>query len=164
VVDYGKLIDEERRQKDSAVSVTEAEKAREIEVLAWFKNVETDLGAETAKANHELKQRGDAEIAGPFRAKDRDDRIELAYGQRNPACWLTLESAPAAAKLSRIHVELFDDAGKSIGLRDYVIEGEATSLAAYKALVEGFPDHDSPVTTPEIAQEIVPAILRGRFA
>lgn len=164
MVDYGKLIDEEKRNQDSAVSMTEAQSAREIELLAWFRNVEIDLGEETAKANEALKKRGDAEIVGPFRARTNDDRIEFAFGRRNPACWLTLESAPAAVKLSRIHCELFDDAGKSIGLRDYVIEGEATSLAAFKALVEGFPDHASPVTTAEIAQEIVPAILRGRFA
>jgi len=164
MVDYGKLIDEEKHDRDSAVSMTEAQSAREIEVQAWFRNVEMDLSAETAKANEELKARGDAEIVGPFRAKDNEDRIELAYGKRNPACWLTLENAPAAVKLSRIHVELFDDTGKSIGLKDFVIEGEATSLAAYRALVEGFPDHASPVTTSEIAQEIVAAILRGRFA
>jgi len=164
MVDYGKLIDEEKRQKDSAVSMIAAEKAREIELLAWFRNVEIDLGEETAKANEALKKRGVTEIVGPFHARDRQDRIELAFGNRNPACWLTLESAPEAAKLSRIHVELFDDVGKSLGLKDYVIEGEATSLAAYKALVEGFPDHAAPVTTPEIAQEIVPAIIRGRFA
>jgi hypothetical protein len=34
----------------------------------------------------------------------------------------------------------------------------------YKSLVEGFPDRASEISADEVAREIVPGIIRGRFA
>jgi len=164
MVDYGKLIDEEKARRDSAISVAEARRAREIEVVAFFRNVEIDLGKEMAKANAELKRRGAPTINGPFRPVKDEETIELAFGARNPCCRMTLESTDKSVGLSRIHVELFEESAKKIALTDFVIEGDATNLKAYRALVEGFPDHASEVSSAEIAREIVPGIIRDRFA
>ena len=39
MVDYAKLIDEERSRSDSILSITEAQKRREIEMIAFFRSV-----------------------------------------------------------------------------------------------------------------------------
>lgn len=163
MVDYGKLIDQEKTRHDSAIASVEALRAREIELVALFRNVEIDLGQEMAKANAELKKRGSPQITGPFRPEKDKEKIELAFGTRNPCCRLTLQSTDVQVGLSRIHVELLNEKGELIAQTDFVIEGEATNLKAYKALVEGFPDKASEVSSAEMAKEIVPGIIRGRF-
>jgi hypothetical protein len=163
MVDYGKLIVEERARKDSAVAIAEARQAREIEVVALFRNVEIDLGEETAKANEELKEHGSPTIDGPFRPVKDEEKIDLTFGLRKPACRLTLQNTDPLVGLSRIHVELFDETTKQIAQTDFVIECEATNLKAYKALVEGFPDRAAEVNSADMAREIVPGIIRGRF-
>jgi hypothetical protein len=163
MVDYGKLIDEEKARRDSAISLTEARTAKEIEVVALFRNVEIALGEEMVKANEELKKRGSPAINGPFRPVKDEEKIDLTFGLRKPACRLTLQNTDPRVGLSRIHVELFDESTKQIAQTDFVIEGEATNLKAYKALVEGFPDRSTEVSAGEMAREIVPGIIRGRF-
>jgi hypothetical protein len=164
MVDYGKLIDEEKARRDSAISIAEARRAREIEVVALFRNVEIDLGKEMAKANEELKRRGSPTINGPFRPVKDEEKIDLTFGLRKPACRLTLQSTDPQVGLSRIHVELFDESTQQISQTDFVIDGEATNLKAFKALVEGFPDKTAEVSSAEMAREIVPGIIRGRFS
>jgi hypothetical protein len=164
VVDYGKLIEDEKARQDSGIALAEARRAREIEVVALFRNVEIDLGREMARANEELKKRGAPTINGPFRPVKDEEKIDLTFGLRKPACRLTLQNTAPEVGLSRIHVELFDEATKLIAQTDFVIEGEATNLRAYKSLVEGFPDRGSPVDSAEMAAEIVPGIIRGRFS
>jgi hypothetical protein len=164
MVDYAKLIDEEKARQDSAIAKVTAHKERELDLLSFFRRVEIDLGKEIAKANEELKKRGVSTILGPHRPEKRDDQIEYHLGSRKSCCRLTLESTSAEVGLSRIHTELFDEKGVVIGQTDYVIEGEAQDLRTYKSLVEGFPDHAAQVGSTEIAQEIVPGIIRGRFA
>jgi len=163
MVDYGKLIDEEKARHESAIAQAEARLAREIELVAMFRNVEIDLGKEMARANAELKKRGSPQITGPFRPEKDKEKIELAFGARNPCCRITLQSTDVDVGLSRIHVELLSENAKQIAQTDFVIEGDAANLKAYKALVEGFPDKGCEVSTTDIAKEIVPGILRGRF-
>jgi len=67
MVDYAKLLDEERARRDSALANAEAQRRREIELVAFFRSVEIALGQEMAKANQELKRRGAPTIEGPFR-------------------------------------------------------------------------------------------------
>lgn len=164
MVDYSKLIEEEKERKDSAISLTELQKKKDVELPALFRNVEIALGEELAQANEELKRRGASTITGPFRPFIGEERLELGFGSRNPCCLLTLQSTAAHVGLSRIHVELLDDEGKVSAMTDYVIEGDPTALTMYRALVEGFPDRDSQIRPVEIAREIVPGIIRGRFA
>jgi hypothetical protein len=139
MVDYAKLIDEEKARQDSAIAKVTAHKERELDLLSFFRRVEIDLGKEIAKANEELKKRGVSTILGPHRPEKRDDQIEYHLGSRKSCCRLTLESTSAEVGLSRIHTELFDEKGVVIGQTDYVIEGEAQDLRTYKSLVEGFP-------------------------
>jgi hypothetical protein len=164
MVDYAKLIEEEKERKDSAISLSELQKKKDVELPVLFRSVEIALGEELAQANEELKRRGAATITGPFRPFIGEERLELGFGSRNPCCLLTLQSTTAQVGLSRIHVELLDDEGKVSTWTDYVIEGGPATLTMYRSLVEGFPDHDSPISAAQIAREIVPGIIRGRFA
>ena len=45
----------------------------------------------------------------------------------------------------------------------FLLEGQEENVRAFKPLVEGFPDRGSVSSPEEIAQEIVPGIIRGRF-
>lgn len=164
MVDYGKLLDEEQARRDSAIANAEAQRRREIELVAFFRSVEISLGMEMAKANRELKRRGAPTIEGPFRPRTGDEQIELTFGTRRPGCRLTLESIDPLMGLSRMKVELLDDAGNVAGRMRYLLEGEAENVKAYKPLVEGYPDRGSVISPDEIAQEIVPGIIRGRFS
>jgi hypothetical protein len=168
MVDYAKLLDEEKARRDSAIANAEARRRREIELVAFFRNVEIALGQEMAKANQELKRRGAPTIEGPFRPGNvrisGAEQIELAFGTRKPACRLTLESTDPHMGLSRMRVELLDEARNVAARMHYLLEGEAQNVKAYKPLVEGFPDRGSICSPDEIAQEIVPGIIRGRFA
>jgi len=163
MVDYGKLIEEEKARRDSILSQAEKRRIREIEVVAFFREVEIEIGKEMAKANLELKKRGSPTITGPFRPNKDQELIELAFGARNPCCVLALVSSDPVVGLSRIHAALMDEKQAVIGQTDFVIEGEVTKLKAYRALVEGFPDHHSEADPAGIAREIVPGIIRGRF-
>ena len=163
MVDYAKLLDEESARRDSAIANAEAQRKREIELLAFFRDVEIAIGVEMAKANQELKRRGAPLIEGPFRPAKDEEQFELAFGSRRPACRLTLQSIAAQIGLSRIKAELFDKSGEAAGCMLYLLEGEASNVRAYKPLVEGFPDRGSECRSGEIAQEIVPGIIRGRF-
>ena len=116
-----------------------------------------------AKANEELKRRGSPRIDGPFRPVKDEERIDLTFGTRKPACRLSLESIDPLMGLSRMKVELFDERREIAGRMQYLLEGEAENVKAYKPLVEGFPDRGSSQSPEEIAQEIVPGIIRGRF-
>jgi hypothetical protein len=162
VVDYAKLAEEEKERQDAAHAAAEAEHSRQKTLLDFFDSVETHLSEEISKANQELGKRGDPTFSGPNRSSNGEERIDLAYGSRNPACKLTLQTT-AELGLSRILVELLSDTGDMVGSTDYVMEQEGLELRAYKSLVEGFPDHASAVTSAEIAQQIVPGIIRGRF-
>src|SRR3954454_20671388 len=106
MVDYGKLLDEEKARRESAIANAEAQRRREIELVAFFRSVEIAVGEEMAKANRELKRRGGAMIEGPFRpgkaGNARDEQIELTFGSRRPACRLTLESIARQMGLSRM--------------------------------------------------------------
>jgi hypothetical protein len=168
MVDYGKLLDEERARRESAIANAEAQRRREIELVAFFRSVEIAVGEEMAKANGELKRRGVPQIEGPFRpgkvGNAGEEQIELTFGVRRPACRLTLESIARQMGLSRMKVELLDDGHQVTGRMHYLLEGEAADVKAYKPLVEGFPDRGSVLSPEEIAQEIVPGIIRGRFA
>ncbi len=163
MVDYGKLLDEEKARRDSAIANAEAQRRREIELVAFFRNVEIALGQEMAKANQELRRRGAPTIEGPFRPIKGDEQIELLFGPRRPACRLTLESIDPLMGLSRVVVELLDERHDLAGRMQYLLEGEAENVRAYKPLVEGFPDRGSQCSPEEIAQEIVPGMIRGRF-
>ena len=163
MVDYSKLLDEEKARRDSALANAEAQRRREIELVAFFRGVEIAVGQEMAKANSELKRRGAPLIGGPFRPVKGEEEIELAFGTKRPACRLSLESLDPQMGLSRMKVELLDDARNVVGRRQYLLEGEAENVKAYRPLVEGFPDHGSVSSAEEIAQEIVPGIIRGRF-
>jgi len=76
---------------------------------------------------------------------------------------LSLESIDPLMGLSRMKAELLDDAKNIVGRMQYLLEGEADNVKAYKPLVEGFPDRGSVSSPEEIAAEIVPGIIRGRF-
>jgi len=163
MVDYAKLLDEEKARRDSAIANAEAKRRREIELVAFFRSVEIALGQEMAKANQELKRRGAPTIDGPFRPIREEELIELTFGTRRPACRLTLESLDPLMGLSRMKVELLDDARNVAGRMHYLLEGESENVKVFKPLVEGFPDRGSEHSPDEIAQEIVPGIIRGRF-
>jgi hypothetical protein len=163
MVDYGRLLDEEQSRRNSAIANAEVQRKREIELVAFFRSVEIALGEEMAKANHELKRRGAPTIEGPFRPIKGEEQIELTFGKRGPACRLTLESIDPLIGLSRLKVELIDDAHDIVSRMHYLLEGEAAHVKAYKPLVEGFPDRGATNSPEEIAQEIVPGIIRGRF-
>lgn len=164
MVDYGKLLDEEKARRDSAIANAEAQRKREIELVAFFRRVEIALGMEMVKANQELKRRGAPTIEGPFRPRKDEEQIELTFGNRRPACRLTLEGIARQIGLSRMKVELLDDSRNIAGRLHYLLEGEAADVKAFKPLVEGFPDRGAICSPDEIAQEIVPGIIRGRFA
>ncbi len=164
MVDYAKLIDEEKARKDSPLASAEAQRLRDLDLLAYFRRIEIDLGEETAKANIELEKRGEPTIEGPYRPVKGEDRIEFALGERRPCCRLLLQSTSPKVGFSRVHVELFDNLGALIAQADYVIEGEGSALKTYKSVVEGFPDRSAQLGSAEIAQEVIPGILRGRFA
>jgi hypothetical protein len=164
MVDYGKLLDEEKARRDSALANAEAQRRREIELVAFFRSVEIALGQEMAKANQELKRRGAPTIEGPFRPIRGEEQIELTFGAHRPACRLTLESIDPLMGLSRMKVELLDERRNITGRMQYLLEGEADKVKAYKPLVEGFPDRGSLNSPEEIAQELIPGIIRGRFA
>ena len=121
MVDYAKLIDEEKARQDSAIAKVEAHKERDQDLHSFFSRVETDLGSEIAKANEELTKRGVPTIEGPYTREGHDDQIEYNLESRKPCCRLSLESTSAEIGLSRIHSELFDEEGKVIGQTDYVI-------------------------------------------
>lgn len=164
MVDYGKLIDEERNRRDSALAGAEARKEREIELVAFFRSVEIALGEEMAKANEVLRRRGAPTIAGPFRPVKTEEQIEVTFGTRTAACQLRLESVAKESGPSRLAVDLLDSTGQIRDRIHYLLEGEGADVKAYKPLVEDFPDPGG-VSTPEmIAQEIVPGIIRGYFA
>jgi hypothetical protein len=163
MVDYGKLLDEERARRDSAIANAEAQRRREIELVAFFRSVEIAIGEEMAKANKELKRRGAPLIEGPFRPVKGEEQIELTFGNRRPACRLTLESIARQMGLSRMKVELLEESGNIGGGMVYLLEGEAADVKAYKPLVEGFPDRGAVCSPGEIAQETVPGMIRGRF-
>jgi hypothetical protein len=164
MVDYAKLIDEEKRRQDSAIAAVEAKRLRDLDLHAFFRRVGIDLGEEAARANVELEKRGVPTIAGPFWPAKEEDKIEFALGTRRPCCRLTLQSTSPQVGLSRIHVELLGDAEAVIGQTDYVIEGEGLALKTYKSVVEGFPDRAAQLGSAQIAQEVIPGIIRGRFA
>jgi hypothetical protein len=164
MVDYAKLVGEEKARQDSALSVAEIQKGRETDLVTLFRNVEIALGEEVAKANVELSKRQAPTISGPFRPVIGEERIELALGTVDPCCRMTFQSTAAQVGLSRIVVELFGDTSASIARTEYVTEDQVLPLKVYKSLVEGFPDRDAEMTPAEIAQEIVPGIIRGRFA
>jgi len=162
MIDYAKLIDEEKSRDDSLLSIAETQKRREIEMLAFFRNVEIAIGEEMARANQELKRRGSPTINGPFRPNKDLEMIELEFGTRSPCCRLILQTAKEMG-LARIQVELFDDSESSISRAEFVIEEEASGVRAYRPLVAGFPDKAAESTAEEIAQRIVPGIICGRF-
>jgi hypothetical protein len=164
MVDYAKIVGEEKAHQDSTLSVAEIQKRREVDLTALFRDVEIALSEEVAKANVELDKRGDPIIGGPFRPVIGEERIELALGTIEPCCRMTLQSTTAHVGLSRIVVELFGDTGAPIAQTDYVTEDQVLPLKVYKSLVEGFPDKDAERSPAAIAQEIVPGIIRGRFA
>ncbi|MGD0730973.1 MAG: hypothetical protein ABR956_06895 [Terracidiphilus sp.] len=164
MVDYAKLVGEEKARQDSTLSLAEIQKRREVDLVALFRDVQIALGEEVAKANAELSKRGAATISGPFRPVIGEERIELALGAVDPSCRVTIQSTKGEVALSRIVVELFGDTGASIAQSDYITEDQVLPLKVYKSLVEGFPDKSVEMTPAAIAQEIVPAIIRGRFA
>jgi hypothetical protein len=164
MVDYAKIVGEEKAHPDSTLSAAEIQKRRETDLVALFRDIETALGEEVAKANVELKKRDAPTISGPFRPVIGEERIELALGTVDPCCRLTFQSTAAQVALSRIVVELFGDTGASIAHTEYVTEDQVLPLKVYKSLVEGFPDRDAEMTPAAIAQEIVPGIIRGQFA
>lgn len=164
MVDYAKLIKEETGKKGSAISTAEAQWKLEIDLLAFFRNVEIALGEEMAKANVELKKRAAPTISGPFRPLKDQETIELSFGTRRPCCRLTLQNKVLNTRSSAIVVELFDDLGERMGKAEYAIEAGPGAVRAFRILVEGFPDRSAEIGTTEIAQEIVSGIIRGRFA
>jgi hypothetical protein len=164
MVDYAKLVGEEKARQDSTLSAAEIQKRRETDLVALFQDIELALGAEVTKANVELNASGSPTISGPVRPVIGEERIELVLGSVDPSCRVIFQSTNAQVALSRIVVELFDDAGASVARREYVTDDQASPLKVYKSLVEGFPDRDSEITPSAIAQEVVPGIIRGRFA
>jgi len=164
MVDYGRLLDEEQARRDSAIANAAAQRKREIELVAFFRSVEIALGQEMMKANQELRRRGAPPIEGPFRPRKGEEQIEVALGPRGRGCRLSLESVDPLMGLSRMKVELLDESRNVVGRMQYLLEGEAVDVKAYKPLVEGFPDRGTVHSPEEIAQEIVPAMIRGRFA
>jgi hypothetical protein len=163
MIDYAKLIDEEKSRDDSLLSIAATQRRREVEMTAFFKDVEIAIGEEMARANQELMKRGSPTIDGPFRPDKDQEMIELEFGTRSPCCRLTLQTAKEMG-LARIQVELFDDSESSMSRAEFVIEEEASGVRAYRPLVAGFPDKAAELTAAEIAQKIVPGIIRGRFA
>ncbi|HEY1983821.1 MAG TPA: hypothetical protein VGG85_00345 [Terracidiphilus sp.] len=163
MVDYAKLLDEENARRDSAIANAQARRKREIELVAFFRNVEIALGEEMAKANQELKRRGAPTIEGPFRPAKNEEQVELSFGVRKPACRLILGSTAPQMGLSKLSVELLNQSGEVSCRMHYLLEGEAVDVKAYKPLVEGFPDRGAAHSPEEIAQEITPGIIRGRF-
>ena len=161
--DYGKLIDEEKTRKDSVIATAEVRKSRDIELVAFFREVEIELGIEMAQANQELKKRGAPVIFGPLRPVRDQEKIELAFGLNNPCCRLTLLNSDPQLEVSTIRIDLVDEAGAVKARMHYVIEGERKPLRAYRSPVIGLPDRSAEVTASEIAQEIVSGIIRGRF-
>ena len=161
--DYGKLIDAEKQRRESAIAAADARRAREIEMVAFFREVEIELGMEMAKANAELKKRAAPVIFGPFRPVPGQEKIELAFGLRNPCCRLTLQNSDARLEAAAIGAELIDESGHETARAKFVIEGDASALKAYRSLVEGFPDRTTELKPSEIAQEIVCGMIRGRF-
>lgn len=161
--DYGKLIDEEKQKKDSAVAAADARRTREIELVGLFREVEIELGMEMAKANVELKKRAAPLIFGPFRPVASQEKLELAFGLRNPSCRLTLQNTDPLLNAAAIRAELFDESGNETARTSFVLEGDRKPLKAYRSLVEGFPDRSTEMTPSQIAQEIVCGIIRGRF-
>jgi hypothetical protein len=55
MVDYGKLIDEEKTRRDSALSFVEAKGKKDAELKDYFAVIENDLGKEVAAVNQELE-------------------------------------------------------------------------------------------------------------
>lgn len=163
MVDYAKLIKEEAARQDSAIADAETQWKREIELLAFFRQVEICLGEEMALANKELKERAAPFISGPFRPVKDAETIELAFGTRRPCCRLNLSGAVGGAGWARIHVELLDDTGNAMGKKQYFLDATNPIVKAHMSLVEGFPDRASETAPSEIAQEIITGILRGRF-
>ena len=108
MVDYAKLQDEEKARRNSAIANAEAQ-------VAFCRTVEIALGHEMAKANQELKRRGASKIEGPFRPVKGEEQIELTFGTRRPVCRLTLESIDPLLGLSRLKVELLDEARNVAG-------------------------------------------------
>lgn len=164
MVDYAKLVGEEKARQDSTLSSAEIQRTRQIDLVALLREIETALGEEVTKANAELSSSGAPTISGPFRPVIGEERIELALGSVDPVCRVTFQSTTPQIALSRIVVELFDETGASIAHTEYVTEDQVLPLKVYKSLVEGFPDRDAEITPAAIAQEIVPGIIRGRFA
>lgn len=161
--DYGKLIDEEKGREDSLIAAAEVRKALDIERVAFFREVEIELGVEMARANVELKRRGAPILSGPFRPIRDQEKIELAFGLRNPCCRLTLRNADPKLEFAAIRVELLEESGTEKARMHFVIEGDRRPLKAYRSMVEGFPDRSAEMTSSQIAQEIISGIIRGRF-
>jgi hypothetical protein len=164
MVDYAKLVGEEKARQDSTLSTAEIQRTRETDLVALLRDIEIALGEEVTKANLELSKRDAPTISGPYRPVIGEERLELALGTVDPCCRVTFQSTSPQVALSRIVVELFDETGASIAQTDYVTEDQVLPLKVYKSLVEGFPDRDAEITPAAIAQEIVPGIIRGRFA
>jgi hypothetical protein len=164
MVDYAKLVGEEKARQDSTLSAAEIQKRRDIDLVALFRDIQIALGEEVTKANIELSKRDAPTISAPFRPVIGEERIELSLGIIDPRCRLTFQSADPQIALSRIIVELFDETGASIARTEYVTDDQTSPLKAYKSLVEGFPDRNAEITPTAIAQEIVPGIIRGNFA
>lgn len=162
MLDYGKLIDEEKERENSALAAAARSKAREIELVAFFREVEIELGREMARANAELKKRAAPIIFGPFRPVRDQEKIELALGLRNPCCRIILQHTSSLLDVSAIQVELLDEAGVQVARTRFVIEGERP-LKAYRTMVEDFPDRSAELSPSEIAQEIVSGLIRGRL-
>lgn len=163
-VDYGKLIDQEKARQGSAVTAAEAQKKRELDLIAFFRSVEIEVGREMARANVELKKRGNPVIAGPFRPAVEEEKIELTFGARYPCCRLTLQGIDVEAGLASIQAELLDHWCKTTSRIQYVIEGEGQDLRAYRPLIPGVPDRTAERTASQLAQEVIPGVIRGRFS
>jgi hypothetical protein len=164
MVDYAKLVGEEKAHQDSTLAAAEIQRTRETDLVALLRDIEIALSEEVTKANVELSKRDAPTISGPYRPVIGEERLELALGTVDPCCRVTFQSTTPQVALSRIVVELFDETGASIAQTDYVTEDQVLPLKVYKSLVEGFPDRDAEITPAAIAQEIVPGIIRGRFA
>ena len=80
MVDYAKLLDEEKARRDSAIANAEAQRRREIELVAFFRSVEIALGEEMARANQELRRRGAPIIEGPFRPVKGEEQFRIEFG------------------------------------------------------------------------------------
>ncbi len=163
MLDYGKLIDQENRRKDSAITTAQARKAREIELIAFFREIEIALGVEMARANQELKARGAPLIFGPFRPVRDQEKIELAFGLNNPCCRLTLMNCDPLLDASAIRTDLIEESGVLKATMHFAIEEEHRPLRAYRSPVIGLPDRSAERTASQIAQEIISGIIRGRF-